>query len=89
MMSARPIVNECNYFNLQNIKAPVLPKWKDNDNILEDFNKFKCSCICIFDGPMAHITSGKVKTNMFLIWAGPEGKDIFGNLQLSLTSNST
>ena len=28
----RPIVNEYNYFNLQNIKAPVPPKWKDNDN---------------------------------------------------------
>ena len=82
-MPTRPIVDEYNYFNLQNIKAPVPPKWKDNDNILEDFKKFKCSCIHIFVGPMAHIASGKVKTNMFLIWAGPDGKDIYENLQLS------
>ena len=39
----------------------------------------------IFDGPMAHITNGKVKTNMFLIWAGPDGEDIYENLQLSST----
>ena len=36
----------------------------------------------IFDGPMAHISSGKVKTNMFLIWAGPAGEDICKNLHL-------
>ena len=40
----RPMVDEYNYFNLQNIKAPVPPKWKDNDNILEDFKILKCSC---------------------------------------------
>ena len=38
---------------------------------------------CIFDGPMAHLTNGKVKTNMFLIWAGPDGEDTCENLQLS------
>ena len=32
---------------------------------------------------MAHIASGKVKTNMFLIWAGPDGEDTYENLQLS------
>ena len=26
---------------------------------------------------MAHVTSSKVKTNMFLIWCGPDGEDIF------------
>ena len=76
------MVDEYNYFNLQNIKAPVPPKWKNNENILEDFKKFKHSCIHIFDGSMAHITKGKVKTNMFLIWAGPDGKDIYENLRL-------
>ena len=37
----------------------------------------------IFNGPMAHITNGKVKTNMFLIWAGPNGENKYENLQLS------
>ena len=37
----------------------------------------------IFDGPMAHVTNGKVKTNMFLIWAGPDGEDVYGSVQLS------
>ena len=54
-------------FNLQNIYAPVPPKWKHNDHILEEYKKFRHSCQCIFDGPMVHTTSGKVKTNMFLI----------------------
>ena len=76
------MVDKYNYFNLQNIKAPVPPKWKDNENILEDFKKFKHSCFCIFDGPMVHITNGKVKTNMFLIWARPDGEDIYENLRL-------
>ena len=31
---------------------------------------------------MAHITNGKVKTNM-LIWAGPDREDAYKNLQLS------
>ena len=39
----------------------------------------------IFDKPMAHITSGKVKTNMFLIWAGPDGQDIYDNFNLTTT----
>ena len=67
-------------FNLQNITAPVPPKWKDNDNILGEYMKFCHSCQRIFDGPMAHITSGKVKTNMFLIWCGPDGEDIHDKL---------
>ena len=41
--------------------------------------------MCIFDGPMAHINNGKVKTKMFLIWAGPDGEDIYENIQLSLS----
>ena len=28
-------------------------------------------------------TNDKVKTNMFLIWAGPNGEDVFKNLQSS------
>ena len=79
----QPTPDEYNQFNLQNIKAPTPPRWKDNENIFEDFKKFKRSCMCIFDGPMAHITNGKVNTNMFLIWAGPDGEDVCENLQLS------
>ena len=75
--------DEYNQFNLQNINAPTPPKWKNNENILEDFKKFKRSFMCIFDGPMAHITNDKVKTTMFLIWAGPDAEDIYENLHLS------
>ena len=32
---------------------------------------------------MAHVTSGKVKTNMFLIWCGPDGEDIYNNSELT------
>ena len=78
----QPAPDEYNQFNLQNINAPTPPKWKNNENILEDFKKFKRSCMHIFDSPMAHITNGKVQTNMFLIWAGPSGEDIYENLQL-------
>ena len=31
---------------------------------------------------MCHITSGKVKTSMLLIWAGPDGEDIYNNFNL-------
>ena len=31
---------------------------------------------------MAHIASGKVKTNMFLIWCGQNGEDIYDNFEL-------
>ena len=81
----QPVVtpDEYNQFSLQNISAPTPPKWKNNENILEDFKKFKRSCMQIFDGPMAHITNGKVKMNMFLMWAGPDGEDVYKNLQLS------
>ena len=65
------IVNEYNSFNLANITQP--------DNLLDEFRKFKHSCLHIFDGPMCHITSGKVKTSMLLIWAGPDGEDIYDN----------
>ena len=39
--------------------------------------------MCILDRPMAHITNGKVQTNMFLIWVEPDSEDIYENLQLS------
>ena len=39
--------------------------------------------MCIFNGPMAHISNDKFKTNMFLIWAGPDAEDICENLHLS------
>ena len=35
-----------------------------------------------FDGPICHITNGKVKTNMFLIWAGADGEDIYDSFNL-------
>ena len=56
--------DEYNQFNLQNINVPTPPKWKNNENILEDFKKLECSCMHIFEGPMAHISNGKVKTNV-------------------------
>ena len=31
---------------------------------------------------MAHVTSGKVKTNMFLIWCGLDGEDIYDKFEL-------
>ena len=74
----------CASFNLQNINAPVPPKWKHNDHILEEYKKFHNSCQRIFDGPMAHVTSGKVKTNMFLIWCGSDGEDIYNNFELKM-----
>ena len=76
------IVNEYNSFNLANITPPIAPKWKQPDNFLEEFCKFKHSCMRIFNGPMCHITSGKVKTNMLLIWAGPDSEDIYDSFSL-------
>ena len=80
----QPVItpDEYNQFNLQNIKAPTPPKLKDNENILEDFKKFKRSYMHIFDGLMAHITNWKIKTNV-LIWAGPNREDVYEDLQLS------
>ena len=76
------IVNEYNSFNLANVTLPVPPKWKTSDTLLDDFHKFRRSCQYIFDGPMCHITSGKVKTSMLLIWTGPDGEDIYENFNL-------
>ena len=76
------IVNEYNSFNLANITPPIAPKWKHPDNLLDEFHKFKRSCQRIFDGPMCHISSGKVKTSMLLIWASPDGEDIYDNFNL-------
>ena len=76
------IVNEYNSFNLANVTPPIAPKWKMSDTLLDDFHKFKHSCQHIFDGPMCHISSGKVKTSMLLIWAGPDGEDIYENFNL-------
>ena len=70
-------------FNPQNINASVPPKWKHNDHILEEYKKFCCSCQRVFDGLMAHVTSGKVKTNLFLIWCGPDGEHIYDNFELT------
>ena len=75
-------MNEYNSFNLTNVTPPVPSKWKSGDTLLDDFHKFRRSCQCIFDGPMCHITSGKVKTSMLLIWAGPDGEDIYENFNL-------
>ena len=72
------IVNEYNSFNLTNVTPPVPPKWKSSDTLLDDSYDFQC----IFDGPMCHITSGKVKTSMLLIWAGLDGEDIYENFNL-------
>ena len=57
------IVNELNSFNLENITPPIAPKWKHSETLLDEYHKFKCSCQRIFDGPMCHIKSGKVKTS--------------------------
>ena len=76
------IVNEFNSFNLENITPPIAPKWKHSETLLDEYYKFKHSCQRIFDGPMCHIKSVKVKTSMFLIWAGPDGKDIYESFNL-------
>ena len=76
------IVNEYNLFNLANVTPPIAPKWKTSDTLLDDFHKFKWSCQRIFGGPMCHITSGKVKTSILLIWAGLDGEDIYENFNL-------
>ena len=39
------IVNEYNSFNLANITPPIAPKWKQPDSLLDEFRKFKCSCL--------------------------------------------
>ena len=77
------IVNEYNSFNLANVTPPITPKWKTSETLLDEFCKFKCSCQQIFDGPMCHITSGKVKRSILLIWAGPDGEDIYENFNLA------
>ena len=56
------------------------PKWKHNNHIL-GVQEVYHSCQRIFDGLMAHVTSGKVKTNMFLIWCEPDGEDIYDNFE--------
>ena len=76
------IVNKYNSFNLANITLPIAPRWKQPDNLLDEFRKFKWSCLHIFDGPLCHISSGKVKTSMLLIWTGPDGEDIYDNFNL-------
>ena len=76
------IVNEYNSFNLANVMPPVPPKWKTSDTLLDDFRKFRRSCQCIFDGPMCHITSGKVKTSMLLIWAGPDSERTYVKISI-------
>ena len=69
-------------FNLTSIVPPQPPKWKQVDHLYEDFKKFKRSCTCVFDGPMAHV-SEKVKVNMLLLWCRPDGEDIYEGFNLS------
>ena len=81
------IMNEYNSFNLANVTLPIAPKWKNNEFMLDEYCKCQCSCRMIFDEPMAHITSGKVNTNMFLIWASPDRQDIYKNFNLTATQH--
>ena len=37
--SASISTNEYNQFNLKNINSPTPPKWKNNENVLEDFQE--------------------------------------------------
>ena len=76
------VVNEYNSFNLANVTPPVPLKWKTSDTLLDDIRKFRRSSQHIFDGPMCHITSDKVKTSMLLIWAGLDSEDIYENFNL-------
>ena len=41
------IVNEYNSFILANIMPPIAPKWKQPDNLLDEFRKSKRSCLHI------------------------------------------
>ena len=34
------IVNEYNSFNLANVTAPIAPKWKTSETLLDDYCKF-------------------------------------------------
>ena len=78
------IVNEHNSFNLTNVTPPIAPKWKISNTPLDDFHKFIHSCQHIFDGPMCHISSGKVKTSTLLIWAGPDGEGLWNFVSHSI-----
>ena len=75
-------LDEYNQFNLQNINALTPSKWKIMRIYQKILKSSRVSCMHIFDGPMAHITNDKVKTNMFLIWAGPDAENIYENLHL-------
>ena len=75
-------VDEYNSFNLANVASPVAPKWKQSDTLVDEFRKFWHSCQRVFNGPMYHITSGKVKTNMLLVWVSPDGEDIYNSFNL-------
>ena len=59
--SRPPMVDEYNYFNLQNIKAPIPPKWKDNENILEDFKKISIDVFTHLMGPWYISQMGRLK----------------------------
>ena len=78
-------MNEYNSFNLANVTPPVvLLSGSKLTHCWMTFCKFKCSCQRIFDRPMCHITSGKVKTSMLLFWARPDGEDIYESFNLLL-----
>ena len=70
-------------FNLTSIVPPQSPQWKQVDHLYEDFKKFKRSCTCVLDGPMAHV-SDKVKVNKLLLWCGPDGEDIYEGFNLDV-----
>ena len=68
-------------FNLTGIVPLQPPKWKQVDHLYKDFKKFKRSCTCVFDGPIAHV-SEKVKVNMLLLWCGLDREDIYEGFNL-------
>ena len=76
------IMNEYN-FPFGKYDTTCSPKWKNNEFNLDEYHVCQHSCRMIFDRPMAHISRGKVKTNVFLIWAGPNGQDLFDNFNLT------
>ena len=79
------IVNKYNSFNLANVTPPVtLLNGKLLIHYWMTLESSEDLVSTIFNGPICHITSGKVKTSMLLIWVGPDGEDIYGNFNLPI-----
>ena len=53
------IVNKYNSFNLTNITTSIAPRWKQPDNLLDEFRTFKWSCLRILMVPCATSPVGK------------------------------